>query len=882
MTNAIPETLDTETHVSPKTIYLKDYTPPHYWIDKVDLTFELEPNKTLVHSQLECRRNNAVANESTPFILNGEHLKLMSVILDNQTLKKTDYKEENESLILVKVPEKFTLKISTEIHPELNTTLSGLYYAKDLFCTQCEAQGFRRITYFPDRPDVMAKFTTTIYADKKRYPVLLSNGNEVARGNKGEMHHWVKWEDPFKKPCYLFALVAGDLVAVEDHFVTQSHRLVTLKIFVERENQDKCQHAMRALKQAMKWDEERYGREYDLDIYMIVAVNDFNMGAMENKGLNIFNSKYILARAETATDTDFEHVDIVVGHEYFHNWSGNRVTCRDWFQLSLKEGLTVFREQHFSSDISESATSLIENASHLRSGQFPEDAGPLAHPVRPDSYVEINNFYTSTVYEKGAEVIRMLKTLLGWPLFRKGMDLYFERHDGQAVTIEDFVAAMESVSGRDLTQFKLWYSQAGTPEIKVAEHYDLATKTYEITLEQSCPPTPNQPHKHPMHIPVAMGLLDQKGQELLPKKTEILELTQTKQSFKFSNISEKPILSVLRGFSAPVKIINPLSDESLAFLLANDSDEFNRWNAGQTLSERMIFRLVKDLQDKKPLKMDPLWMDAHQKVLQDKTLDLALKTELLCLPTLTYLIEQMELADIDSLYEAKQFIRKESSKTWKEVLLQEYHENISTGQYQYTTPLAAKRTFKNFCLGLLMEMPSSQMLELCMKQWHASNNMTDSLGAFYAVLDTPSKERSQILEEFYERGKHDPLLVNKWLRAQAVSDLPETLEVVQTLTQHPAFDIKNPNKVYALLGGFSGNLIRFHDKTGKGYHFLADMILKLDALNPQVASRLMDAFTRYKKFDAVRSKKMEAELKRIQAAPKLSKDIYEIVTKCLV
>lgn len=870
------------SEIAPKTTFLKDYKQPSYWIDEVQLQVHLFDDKTKIESILHCRRNLELSEKNAPLVFNGEHLLLKSVVLNDKLLNEKEYKVDENTLTIFNLPDHFTLKIENEIHPEKNTELSGLYKSNALFCTQCEAQGFRRITYYLDRPDVMAKFTTTIHADKEKYPVLLSNGNCIDKGEEGTTRHWVKWEDPFKKPCYLFALVAGDLVAIEDNFVTASNRLVNLKIFVERENQDKCAHAMRALKQAMRWDEVTYGREYDLDIYMIVAVNDFNMGAMENKGLNIFNSKYILARPETATDTDFQYIDVVVGHEYFHNWSGNRITCRDWFQLSLKEGFTVFREQQFSADITQSAVSLIEQASHLREGQFAEDASPLAHPVRPDSYVEINNFYTSTIYEKGAEVIRMLKTLLGWETFRKGADLYFERYDGQAVTTDDFISAMEAVSKRDLTQFKLWYTQAGTPEITVSEHYDPSIKNYQLTLKQHCPKTPNQEHKLPMHIPIAIGLLGKNGQELLPKNTSILELKESEETFEFNNIAEKPTLSILRNFSAPVKIKSPLTNESLAFLLANDSDAFNRWDAGQSLSERFIFNLTETLQKGGKLTLDPLWFEANQKVLEDKKLDLALKTEILTLPSISYLIEQMESPDIDSLYEVKKFIRQETSKRWENILLKFYHENQTKGIYQYTTPIASIRTFRNFCLGFLIENNNPEFIKLCVEQWRHANNMTDAIGAVYALIDTPCTERDEILSEFYEKAAHDPLLVNKWLRAQAMADLPETLDVVQRLMNHPAFDIKNPNKVYSLIGGFaSGNVIRFHDKSGKAYTFLADTIIKLDKLNPQVASRMLDPFTNWQKFDELRKKKMQIELQRIQSVPKLSKDVFEIVNKCL-
>jgi aminopeptidase N len=880
MTNTNQAEITETNHSQFKTIYLREYQAPHYWVDTVDLVFDLHDNYTEVKATLVCQRNTTIATDKAPFILQGEELELISIKLEGKTVSSDEYQLTSDTLTILSVPAQFTVEIINRIYPDKNTQLSGLYRSKALFCTQCEAEGFRRITFFPDRPDIMAKFTTTIYADKKQYPVLLSNGNCVAKGSK-ENRHWVKWEDPSKKPCYLFALVAGNLVALEDHFVTTSGRLVTLKIYVEWENQDKCAHAMSALKKSMKWDEETYGREYDLDIYMIVAVNDFNMGAMENKGLNIFNSKYILARPETATDGDFQNIDSVVGHEYFHNWSGNRVTCRDWFQLSLKEGFTVFRDQHFSADITQSPISLIENAAGLRSHQFSEDAGPLAHPVRPESYVEINNFYTSTVYEKGAEVIRMLKTLLGWDTFRRGTDLYFERHDGQAVTTEDFVAAMESVSGQELTQFKLWYSQAGTPEIEAQEQYDQAKQEYHLTLSQKCRPTPGQPIKLPMHIPIAVGLLDSKGSDLL-KHNEILSLKEKQQTFTFTSISEKPMLSLLRSFSAPVKIISPLTNEELSFLLAHDSDDFNRWDAGQKLSERVILKLVKDVQEKKPLKIDSHWLQAHLAVLENTQLNRALKVEILSLPSTAYLIEMMKPADTDAVYAVKKFLLLEMAKAGKATFLKLYHENKLPNRYQYTTEDTEKRALKNLGLAYLLQMKEPEHIKLCMDQWLTASNMTDSFAALSILCDIDCSERKEALNSFYDRWQHDPLVVDKWLRVQAMADLPNTLETVQSLMNHPAFDISNPNKVYSLIGAFGGgNTVHFHHKEGKAYQFLADVILKIDPLNPQVASRMVGPLTFWKLFDTDRQAKMCAQLKRIQSTPNLSRDVLEIVNKCL-
>lgn len=867
----------------PDVVYLKDYLPPNFWIDHVDLTVDLGEEKTTVSSTLQCRRNPEQSKKEPelPLVLQGEKLRLVSIQLDGKPLSSSDYHLTDETLTVLSPPDIFTLALMVEIHPEKNTELSGLYRSSNLFCTQCEPEGFRRITYYSDRPDVMATFTTTIIADKKRYPVLLSNGNCVGSGTVDVHRHWVKWEDPFKKPCYLFALVAGNLVALEDHFVTQTGRLITLKIFVEEANQDKCQHAMNALKKSMKWDEETYGREYDLDIYMIVAVNDFNMGAMENKGLNIFNTKYILARPETATDFDYQHIDAVVGHEYFHNWSGNRITCRDWFQLSLKEGLTVFREHHFSRDISESPVSLIENVRTLRGHQFAEDAGPMAHPVRPESYIEINNFYTATVYEKGAEVIRMLQTLLGAETFRRAMDVYFETFDGQAVTCDDFVSIMESVSKQDLSQFRLWYSQAGTPELEVQETYQASEKLYSLTLKQSCPPTPNQPEKKPLLIPIAIGLLDKQGKNYLTE-TRVVTLKSQSETFTFSDIPEKPVLSLLRGFSAPVKIKPFCTRETLAFLLAKDSDDFNRWDASQKLTESVLFNLVDDFQTKREMTVDPLWLKAIQSIIEDKQLNPALKAEILTLPSMSYLIDLKTPADIDALISARNFLKEQLVKNLKKQLLEQYHASIVSGPYRYSPKAVAARQLKTACLSLLAAVPDSDLIEICMNQWKTANNMTDALGALTALSSVDCKERTQMLEEFYTKWQEDTLVLDKWFKVQALSELPNTLEIVQSLMNHKAFEITNPNKVYSLIGAFSsGNFACFHDKSGKGYQFLADRVIQLDPLNPQVAARMMSAFTRWKRLDTERQALIQVQLERLKAIPNLSKDVYEVVAKCL-
>lgn len=844
--------------------YLKDYQPPKFAIEIVELDVNLTEDITTVTAKL-----SITGDGSSPLQLSGEQLELQSVKIDGKVTK--DYTVADKSLTIPKVPKKFLLETVVHIKPQNNTALSGLYKSNAMYCTQCEAQGFRRITYYLDRPDVMAKFIVTIHADRKAYPVLLANGNLIDKGLEDNNRHFVTWEDPFKKPCYLFALVAGDLVAIEDNFVTMHGRLVTLKLFVERENIERTAHAMAGLKKAMQWDEKAYGREYDLDIYMIVAVNDFNMGAMENKGLNIFNSKYILVSADTATDADFEGVDSVIGHEYFHNWSGNRVTCRDWFQLSLKEGFTVFREQQFTQDLTESPVVRIENAHMIMARQFPEDAGPLAHPVRPDSYVEINNFYTATVYEKGSEVIRMMHTLLGPKQFRAGTDLYFAKFDGQAVTTDDFVAAMEEASGFDLSQFKLWYTQAGTPEVEVKEYYDTSANKYVLSLKQQIPDTPGQTNKQPMHIPIKVGLLDKDGRDL-PIKKEVLSLTAAEQEFSFDNISEKPVLSILRDFSAPVKVQRDTSLEELAFLFANDSDNFSRWYAGQELYTKVLF------DNSQYALLEKSFAD----VLQNQQLNLSLRAELLRLPTFSQLMQAEQPADPDKIYQARKAITKQLVNAMHAQMADVYHEYQTTGIYKYTAEHVAFRRMKNLMLGYLLKEGSQKYIDLAVKQYHSANNMTDTVAVLGSILGLDCPEREQLLDDFYTKWSSNPLVVNKWLALQAYADTDDCLSRVQKLMQHEAFDIKNPNKVYALVGGFCmGNQAHFHVKTGAGYKFLADTVIRLNALNPQVAARMLTPLTEWRKFIPQRQELMQKELQRIASENNLSTDVYEIVSKAL-
>jgi len=764
-----------------------------------------------------------------------------------------------------------------------------------MFCTQCEAEGFRKITYYLDRPDVMSKFTTTVSAEQKAYPVLLSNGNPIASGSEDNGRHWTTWEDPFKKPAYLFALVAGDLWCVEDSFTTMSGREVALRIYVEPENIDKCQHAMDSLKKSMKWDEEAYGREYDLDIFMIVAVNDFNMGAMENKGLNIFNSSAVLARAETATDAAHQRVEAIVAHEYFHNWSGNRVTCRDWFQLSLKEGFTVFRDAQFSADMNSPTVKRIEDVAYLRTHQFAEDAGPMAHSVRPESFIEISNFYTLTVYEKGAEVVRMIQTLLGKEGFRKGSDLYFERHDGQAVTVDDFVKAMEDANGADLSQFKRWYSQAGTPRLSVSEQYDEAAQTYRLTFRQSCPPTPGQPTKEPFVIPVELGLLAADGSDLPLRlqgeaqaqgTSRVLAVTEAEQSFTFVDVPERPQPSLLRGFSAPVKLDYPYSRDQLMFFMQHDSDGFNRWEAGQQLSVQVLQELIGQQQRGEALALDERLIEAMRSLLQNETLDAAMVAEMLSLPGEAYLTEISEVADVDAIHAAREFARKRIADALFEPLWHRYQANRETSRntaYVASAEHFARRALQNIALSYLMLSEKTEVLEACLEQFEHADNMTERLTALAVLVNSPFEaERDKALQAFAEHFKDNPLVMDQWFSVQAGSPLPGGLERVQQLMQHPAFTLKNPNKVRALIGAFANqNLVNFHRADGAGYRFLADQVITLNALNPQIASRLLAPLTRWRKYDGARQALMKGELERILASGELSSDVYEVVSKSL-
>lgn len=878
-----------------KTIYLKDYQVPDYLIDETHLTFELFEDHSLVHAQLVMRRNPEAGAGLPKLVLDGQQLELLELNLDDRELGAADYTLTDSHLTLQPTQERFVVDSSVRIHPESNTALEGLYKSGKMFCTQCEAEGFRKITFYLDRPDVMSKFTTTLSAEQHAYPVLLSNGNPIASGSEEGGRHWATWEDPFKKPAYLFALVAGDLWCVEDSFTTMSNREVALRIYVEPENIDKVQHAMDSLKRSMKWDEEVYGREYDLDIFMIVAVNDFNMGAMENKGLNIFNSSCVLAKAETATDAAHQRVEAVVAHEYFHNWSGNRVTCRDWFQLSLKEGFTVFRDSEFSADTHSRTVKRIEDVAYLRTHQFAEDAGPMAHPVRPDAYMEISNFYTLTIYEKGSEVLRMIHTLLGPELFRKGSDLYFERHDGQAVTCDDFVKAMEDASGIDLTQFKRWYTQAGTPRLDVSEAYDAAAQTYSLTFRQSCPATPGQSEKLPFVIPVALGLLDAQGNELPLRlqgesgaqgTSRVLSVTEAEQTFTFEGIAEKPLPSLLRGFSAPIKLSFPYDRDQLMFLMQHDSDGFNRWEAGQQLSVQVLQELIGQHQRGEALVLDQRLVAALRTLLEDDSLDQAMVAEMLSLPGEAYLTEISEVADVEAIHAAREFVRKALADALFAPLWARYQTNREASK---TTPYVAeaahfaRRSLQNIALSYLMLSEKTEVLAACVDQFENADNMTERLAALAVLVNSPfQEEQSKALAMFADFFKDNPLVMDQWFSVQAGCPLPGGLERVQALMQHEAFTLKNPNKVRALIGAFANqNLVNFHRADGAGYRFLADQVITLNALNPQIASRLLAPLTRWRKYGSARQALMKAELERILASGELSSDVYEVVSKSL-
>ncbi|XZG69413.1 aminopeptidase N [Chitinibacteraceae bacterium HSL-7] len=864
------------------------YQSSAFRIDRVDLTFELEESNTRVISRLVVERN---AEHPLPehIVLDGEAMVLEQVKIDGRPLHPADFELGDTSLTLPWHGDEAIIEITTRVNAEANTTLSGLYVSNGNFFTQCEAEGFRRITYYLDRPDVMAKFTTTIIADKTKWPVLLSNGNRVGEGQLDKNRHWVKWVDPFRKPCYLFALVAGRLALLSDTFQTASGRQVALELYAEPGDLDQCQHAMDSLKNAMRWDEERYGLEYDLDTYMIVATSDFNMGAMENKGLNIFNTKYVLAKPDTATDADFEGIESVVAHEYFHNWTGNRVTCRDWFQLSLKEGLTVYRDQEFSSDMGSRAVQRIQNVRGLREYQFAEDAGPQAHPVRPDSYLEINNFYTWTVYEKGSEVVRMYETLLGRDGFRRGMDLYFKRHDGQAVTCDDFRAAMADANDADLAQFALWYSQAGTPRVTVEGVFDASAHTYTLTVSQVCPPTPGQPDKQPMHIPLAVALLAPDGQRIPLRLSEddkqvplsrVLELRQPNQQWVFLGVDHPPVPSLLRDFSAPVTLDYAYTAAELTFLMAHDDDAFARSEAAARYATTLLTDAYRAQRAGQEVTIPEDYAAALNKLLTQPKIDPALVALMLELPSESTLFEKLDHVDPVALAEARTVVLRELALSLRGPLLETYQRLNDGAPYTLDGLAIGRRRLKNVCLAILSEREGPVVRELVINQYRKADNMTDRLAALRILANR--EQPQEWLDDFANRWQDDALVMDKWFTLQATSRLSGTRSRVETLMSHAAFSLKNPNKVRALVGAFcQQNLRHFHAEDGYGYAFAADRVIELDRINPQVAARLASCFNRWPRVDAHRQALMKGELERIQATPGLSNDTFEIVSKAL-
>lgn len=856
--------------MSNATIYRKDYLPPVFAIESLNLTFDLWDDLALVTNTMALTRQTQGV-----LTLFGDELELVSIQLDGQDLNQTAYVLQAGNLLLKNLPDVCTLTVTTRIYPQNNTKLAGLYRSHELFCTQCESQGFRRITFFPDHPDVLTLFTTRIIANKAQYPVLLSNGNLVDHGDLADGRHWVLWRDPFKKPSYLFALVAGNLSCVADQFVTQSGRTIALEIYVEPGNEAKCNHAMESLKHAMRWDEQMYGREYDLDIFMIVAVSDFNMGAMENKGLNIFNSKYILACPESATDQDYANIEGVVGHEYFHNWTGNRITCRDWFQLSLKEGLTVFRDQEFSRDMNSRDVNRIVDVKTLRARQFPEDAGSMAHPVRPESYQEINNFYTATIYEKGAEVIRMQETLLGKEGFRRGMDLYFQRHDGHAVTIDDFVAAMEDANQVDFSQFKRWYSQAGTPEVRVSRQFE--NQQLQLTFTQSCRPTAECHHKQPYYMPIKMALFDRQGQVL---QESVLHFKEATQTFTFDNLQDMPQISLFREFSAPIKLIQPFNPEEALFLLRYESDGFSKWNAGQTYVLSLLTQWYQ--QSPQTWQIPPDFIQVLRHILQDESLDPALRAELMLPPGFEEVVAHLTDVDVPKLEAVRDAYRQllgQQLYPALESLYQPLWQQEDHGMYGRAY---ARRRLRNVCLYFMMHADEARSLSVCQQQFHEAKLMTDQFASFSLLVNaTEEKARSEAIDAFYQDWKNDELVLDKWFSEQAMCRLPGTLQRVQTLLSHPDFQLKNPNKVRSLIGAFCmSNPRNFHAEDGSGYVFLTEILLAIDSINPQVSSRLALPFTMAQFLNKAQRSKIKQSLDYL-ASHSLSRDLHELVSKTL-
>jgi len=860
--------------------YLKEYRQPDFTISTTRLDFNLKPDYTRVSCNLQIQRQTK--DTYAPLILDGVDLKVIDIKLDDEYLDDSDYTYDGETLTINQVPHNFALQTTVEIKPAANTRLEGLYQSNGNYCTQCEAEGFRHITFYLDRPDVMSIFTTTIHADKDSYPVLLSNGNKLDSGEK-EGRHWVKWHDPFPKPCYLFALVAGDLAQVSGEFSTRSGRHVALEFYTEHHNKDKCGHALTSLQKAMKWDEEVFGLEYDLDLYMVVAVDDFNMGAMENKGLNVFNTKYVLANPQTATDTDYLNIEGVIGHEYFHNWTGNRVTCRDWFQLSLKEGLTVFRDQEFSSDMMSRAIQRINDVRVLRAHQFTEDAGPMAHPVRPKSYLEINNFYTVTVYNKGAEVVRMYHTLLGKEGFRKGMDLYFKRFDGQAVTTDDFRQAMQDANNIDLAQFQRWYDQSGTPKVTVQRIFNADTKKLTISVTQ-LPGKTRDEFNQAFQIPMTLALFDQQGKPLPLDEQgsfeQVLLVSELEQRFEFNGYDEKPVISVFRGFSAPVNVETDLSADEMALLMTCDTDPFNQWEAGQQYATRVMMDLI----ESDELQSTPLLaglLAAYGDLMGTANFDRPLLAEMLNLPGEKYLAELCDVVDVQKIHQVREFVKLQLAQQNEEELMQIYHSCHDQGEYEVTPQAIGRRSLKNICLAYLTLLDKKNYFELAETQFNETRNMTDQIGALMSVVHFNNAVKKRLFKAFYQQWSDTALVVDKWFSAQASSHATDGLNEILALEKHQAFNLLNPNRARSLIGAFQANPVAFHDSSGQGYEFLADKIIELDSINPQIASRMAGAFLNWKKLQPEQGEKMKQQILRIQSKPGLSNDVAELISSSL-
>lgn len=867
-------------------IYLKDYTKPDFEVESVVLNFDLHEDfcRVLATSKIKA------LTHGKPLHLEGVDLELVSMAVNGQALSPSQYTVTDDSLELANVPASFELKIETKLYPQKNTSLEGLYRSNDTFCTQCEAQGFRKITYFMDRPDVMTRYSVTIEADKKKYPVLLSNGDRIKIEDLGNGRHKAFWNDPHKKPCYLFALVAGDLGVIRDSFTTRSGRKVNLEVYAAHGKQERCWHAMESLKKAMKWDEDTFGLEYDLNDYMIVAIDDFNAGAMENKGLNIFNSRLVLADSHSASDNDFLAIESVVAHEYFHNWTGNRVTLCNWFQLSLKEGLTVFRDQEFSADMNSRSVQRILDVESLRERQFTEDAGPNAHPVRPESCMSVDNFFTATIYEKGAEVIRMMQTIVGRKGFRKGMDEYFRRHDGQAVRTEDFAAAISEPNSKDFTQFRRWYSQAGTPQVIVSEEYDAHNKEYHLTLAQNCAPTPGQTEKKAFHIPLLIGLLNSKGQEMelhcekITRNSDgktLIELREDLETFVFRLVPERPVLSILRELSAPVNLKWDAKRDDLYFLMEKDTDEFNRRESAQKIILDLFSELIVQHQTKKPLTVDPKFVAAIGKMLKDDTLSPSFKAQMLQFPSDILLAQQEEVLDAPAFFAARKALRHAIGLAHKDMFMHLYEQYHDVEPLSRDPKVFGHRLLKNIALSFLQELDDTSLTEMVVQQYQTAKNMTDQLVALELLASSGSAYRAKALEDFHQKWHEDSVVLNKWFTAQAFSSRKDTFDVVKGLTQHPSFNIGNPNNVYALLRSFTQNYPIFHNPEYPAYEFLADMILKIDEKNPQVAARLCAAFNFVKKFPGPMKERALTQIKRIVAHDKLSKNSRELLQSAL-